>query len=187
MRFAHVYAWTYRNLSHACRRTARRHHPNPAEAHRRWRGERSKPIRLGVRDHTHALFAGKVQRKVRNGVADLAASASSLHRPFAASGDHLWIAEIAPIRVRTLAMQLHDDVRVLHPGIRERTPSSLDVSQFESDHPGKLNSTAVMLRVWQYLAAAAYSSSHSSNAKSLCGAFSADSPKIEAPRARLRS
>src|SRR6516225_856939 len=31
--------------------TARRHHANPAEAHRRWRGERSKPGRLGVRDH----------------------------------------------------------------------------------------------------------------------------------------
>src|SRR6516165_11625331 len=76
---------------------------------------------------------------------------------------------------------------VLHPGFRERTLSSLDVSQFESDHPGKLNSTAVMRCVWQYLAAAAYPSPHSSNAKSLCGAFSADSPKIEAPRARLRS
>ena len=33
--------------------------------------------------------------------------------------------------------------------------SSLDISQFESDHPGKLNSTDVMLRVWQHLAAAA--------------------------------
>jgi hypothetical protein len=45
-------------------------------------------------------------------------------------------------------MQLHDDVRV-----RTRfTPGNeryllLDVSQFESDHPGKLNSTAAMLRV----------------------------------------
>src|SRR5204862_366419 len=38
--------------------TARRHHPNPAEAHRRWRGERSKPVRLGVRDHhTRSLGA----------------------------------------------------------------------------------------------------------------------------------
>src|SRR4029077_5888422 len=38
--------------------TARRHHPNPAEAHRRWRGERSKPVRLGVRDHhTRSLCA----------------------------------------------------------------------------------------------------------------------------------
>src|SRR6516225_4625848 len=38
--------------------TARRHHPNPAEAHRRWRGERSKPGRLGVRDHhTRSLCA----------------------------------------------------------------------------------------------------------------------------------
>ena len=33
------------------RAAARRHHPNPAEADRRWRGERSKPVRLGVRDH----------------------------------------------------------------------------------------------------------------------------------------
>ena len=40
------------------------------------------------------------------------------------------------------------------------------------DHPGKLNSTAAMLRVWQHLAAAAYFSPHSSNAKSLCGEFS---------------
>src|SRR5215468_10730226 len=38
--------------------TARRHHPNPAEADRRWRGERSKPVRLGVRDHhTRSLGA----------------------------------------------------------------------------------------------------------------------------------
>jgi hypothetical protein len=29
-----------------------------------------------------------------------------------------------------------------------RARVSLDVSQFESYHPGKLNSTAVMLRVW---------------------------------------
>ena len=33
------------------RKTARHHHPNPAEATRRWRGERSKPVRLGVRGH----------------------------------------------------------------------------------------------------------------------------------------
>src|SRR5215470_11810296 len=40
------------------RKTARRHHPNPAEADRRWRGERSKPVRLGVRDHhTRSLCA----------------------------------------------------------------------------------------------------------------------------------
>ena len=67
-------------------------------------------------------------------------------------------------------------------GSAQRTLSSSDVSQFESDHPGKLNSTPVMLRIWQNLAAAAYSSPRSSNANSLCGAFSADSPKIERPR-----
>src|SRR5262249_50862295 len=33
-------------------------HPNPAEARRRWRGERSKPVRLGVRaHHTRSLGA----------------------------------------------------------------------------------------------------------------------------------
>jgi len=62
---------------------------------------------------THALFTGKVQRKVRNGVADLArrwiisGSASCYVRQ-----SSLGYAEIAPIRVRALAMQLHDDVRV---------------------------------------------------------------------------
>jgi hypothetical protein len=48
--------------------TPRRHHPNPAEAHRRWRGERSEPVRLGVRSHTHALFAREVQCKLSNGI-----------------------------------------------------------------------------------------------------------------------
>jgi hypothetical protein len=56
--------------------TARRHHPNPAEAHRRWRGERSEPVRLGVRSHTHALFAREVQRKLSNGIAGFAALGS---------------------------------------------------------------------------------------------------------------
>src|SRR5215831_14941835 len=38
--------------------TSRRHHLNPAEAHRRWRGERSEAIRLAVRDHqTRSLGA----------------------------------------------------------------------------------------------------------------------------------
>src|SRR5207237_5279902 len=38
--------------------TARRHQPDPAEAHRRWRGKRSEPVRLGVRHHhTRSLCA----------------------------------------------------------------------------------------------------------------------------------
>ena len=38
--------------AHAAALFDRRDHlPNPAEAHRCWRGERSKPVRLGVRDH----------------------------------------------------------------------------------------------------------------------------------------
>src|SRR5438876_6329192 len=63
---AQVCAWTcktpLKSVGATARRragaTARRHHPNPAEADRRWRGERSKPVRLGVRDHhTRSLCA----------------------------------------------------------------------------------------------------------------------------------
>ena len=63
---AQVCAWTcktpLKSVGATARRragaTARRHHPNPAEADRRWRGERSKPVRLGVRDHhTRSLGA----------------------------------------------------------------------------------------------------------------------------------
>ena len=85
----------------------------------------------------------------------------------------------------TLAMQLYNDVRVRTRFILASGNERYLLWTFrssKSDHPGKLNSTAVMRCVWQYLAA--YPSPHSSNAKSLCGAFSADSPKIEAPRGR---
>src|SRR5262249_29760006 len=61
--------------------TSRRHHLNPAEAHGALAGERSKPVRLAVRDHTDALLAGKIQPKMGNGVARLAAAGSSLDRP----------------------------------------------------------------------------------------------------------
>src|SRR5438876_2491510 len=63
---AQVCAWTcktpLKSVGATARRragaTARRHHPYPAEAHRRWRGERSKLVRLGVRDHhTRSLGA----------------------------------------------------------------------------------------------------------------------------------
>jgi hypothetical protein len=54
------------------------HYPSPAEAHGALAGEKSEAIRLAVRGHTHALFALKVQRKVSNGVAGLAAARSSL-------------------------------------------------------------------------------------------------------------
>src|SRR5262249_10422767 len=53
-----VCAWTCKTPLKSVGATARRHHPNPAEADRRWRGERSKPVRLGVRDHnTRSLCA----------------------------------------------------------------------------------------------------------------------------------
>ena len=76
--FAHLCAWTCQNSSQSCRRkTSRRHHPNPAEAHRRWRGRgasRSGSVSVIT---THALFALKVQRKLSNGVAGFAAGRSS--------------------------------------------------------------------------------------------------------------
>ncbi len=79
--FAHLCAWTCQNSSQSCRRkTSRRHHPNPAEAHRRWRGRgasRSGSVSVIT---THAPFALKVQRQVSNGVAGLAAAGSSLDR-----------------------------------------------------------------------------------------------------------
>src|SRR4051794_30532962 len=53
-----VCAWTCKIPLKSVGATARRHHPNPAEADRRWRGERSKPVRLGVRDlYTRSLGA----------------------------------------------------------------------------------------------------------------------------------
>ena len=62
---AQVCAWTCKTPLKSVGATARRRvgatarrHPNPAEAHRRWRGERNKPVRLGVRDHhTRSLCA----------------------------------------------------------------------------------------------------------------------------------
>src|SRR5262249_27908780 len=46
------------NSSQQRRRNSAPPHPNPAEAHRLWRGERSKPVRLGVRaHHTRSLCA----------------------------------------------------------------------------------------------------------------------------------
>src|SRR5258708_5664682 len=59
---------------------ARRPPPKPRGGPSALAGERSEPIWLGVRDHTHALFARKVQRKLSNGVAGLAAAGSSLDR-----------------------------------------------------------------------------------------------------------
>jgi len=46
----------------------------------RWRGRGAKPSGLLSVTTTHALLAGQVQRKVSNGVAQLAAAGSSLDR-----------------------------------------------------------------------------------------------------------
>ena len=49
--------------------TSRYHDLNPAEAYGALAGKRSEPLRLGVRAHTHALCALKLQPKLSNGVA----------------------------------------------------------------------------------------------------------------------
>jgi hypothetical protein len=66
-------------------------------------GGEERSHRLAVRATTHALFAGKVQRKVRNCVAQLAAAGSSLDRPK--------IAAIPAIS----AMRLDDQAPAQHP------------------------------------------------------------------------
>jgi hypothetical protein len=80
-RFARASAWTCNAPLTCVGATSRRHHLNPAEAHGRWRGRRAKPSGLLSVTTTHALLALKVQRKVSNGVAGLAAAGSSLDRP----------------------------------------------------------------------------------------------------------
>jgi hypothetical protein len=62
--FAQGCAWACKTPVTRASATARRHHLNPAEAQRRWRGTGASRVRLGVRITTHALFALKVQRKV---------------------------------------------------------------------------------------------------------------------------
>src|SRR5260221_10927814 len=54
--------------------------PKPREGPSALARQRSEPVWLGVRNHTHALFALKVQRKLSNGVAGFAAAGSSLDR-----------------------------------------------------------------------------------------------------------
>src|SRR5215813_6945620 len=78
---AHVCAGTCKTPLPCAGATSRRHHLNPAEAHGRWRGRGAKPSGLLSVTTTHALLALKVQRKVSNGVAGLAAAGSSLDRP----------------------------------------------------------------------------------------------------------
>src|SRR5258708_3627779 len=61
------------DIKHSCTRdstSSRRHHANPAEAYRRWRGNRSERSSSGSVTSTHALFARNVQRKESNGLLD---------------------------------------------------------------------------------------------------------------------
>src|SRR5271166_6135288 len=52
LRFAYVCAWTCKLSSRSCRRNIAPPLPKPRGGlHRRWRGERSEPVKLGVYDH----------------------------------------------------------------------------------------------------------------------------------------
>src|SRR5262245_62495485 len=77
-RRAQVCAWTCKTPLNRLGATSRRHDLNPAEAYGALAGKRSEPLRLGVRAHTHALCALKVQPKLSNGVAGFTAGGSSL-------------------------------------------------------------------------------------------------------------
>src|SRR5262245_38922262 len=77
-RRAQVCAWTCKTPLNRLGATSRCHDLNPAEAYGALAGKRSEPHRLGVRAHTHALCALKVQPKLSNGVAGFTAGGSSL-------------------------------------------------------------------------------------------------------------
>jgi hypothetical protein len=73
-------ARAWRNSAPESAQTSRRHHLSPAETHGAVAGKRREPFRPGVRAHTHAPCALKVQRKLSNGVAGFAAGGSSSDR-----------------------------------------------------------------------------------------------------------
>src|SRR6266566_7449000 len=77
---AQVCAWTCNTPLDRAGATARRHHPNPAEAIGAGGAKGASRSGLVSVITTHALFALKVQRKVSNGIAGLAAGGSSLDR-----------------------------------------------------------------------------------------------------------
>src|SRR5205807_1884196 len=146
-----VCAWTCNTPLDRAGATARRHHPDPAEAHRRWRGKRSEPVRLGIRAHTHALFALKVQRKVSNGIAGLAADGASLDPQKSRPNSRLTAMPLDGQRRRiTLAEERHfpsgaAQTRIVSAArIRLDPPKSTrlfkglicgDICEFESSHP----------------------------------------------------
>src|SRR5580700_10314881 len=81
LRSSELYAWPCRGSSLGRGAPSRRHHRNPAEAQRRWRGRETagllKPEPRQHRDSvatTDALFAQELERKVSNLLAGLSAS-----------------------------------------------------------------------------------------------------------------
>src|SRR6266699_3725233 len=70
--YAQVCAWTCNTPLDRAGATARRHHPDPAEAIGAGGAKGASRSSLVSVITTHALFALKVQRKVSNGIAGLA-------------------------------------------------------------------------------------------------------------------
>jgi hypothetical protein len=62
------------------RRTIALHHRNPAEAGRRWRGEELAQSGRASVEHTDALFAHEVERKVSNPLAHVSSARSCRDR-----------------------------------------------------------------------------------------------------------
>jgi hypothetical protein len=79
--FAHACAWTCQNSSQSRRRNVAPPPPTPRGGRRALAGERGASRQAcGAVTTTHAPLGGKVQRKVRHGVAQWAAAGSSLDR-----------------------------------------------------------------------------------------------------------
>jgi predicted ATPase len=80
-----------------CDKTGDSHHPNPAEAQWRWRGERSEPVEARCPDTMHAPFTSEVECKmasVRSSAEILARAAANPHH--AASTGRVSAAGLAP-------------------------------------------------------------------------------------------
>jgi hypothetical protein len=99
----------------------------PRRPTRRWRGRGAQPSGLLSVATTDALFAGKVQRKVSNGVAQLAAARSSLE----ARGPKLRIPNVAAhtgidgqnsVRFSEICTSFQRDILRRHFWVRVRPP-----------------------------------------------------------------
>jgi hypothetical protein len=115
----------------------RTRHPNPAEAHRRWRGRGAGPDRLAVRHHHRRSLCGRSPAQSEQWLASLAAAASSYRRKLLSSGARpgLRIANVAAqTRIVSAArprLELWKSVRPFKGIFCD------DISEFESYMPSQ--------------------------------------------------